>query len=81
VQRYLNYSKSGQYQERFGTRFFRALVATVGNERLQNLKRTTETLTDNIFWFTTLDNICREKFFGKVWYRTGKDGLHSLLDK
>jgi hypothetical protein len=81
VQRYLDYSKSGRYQDRFGTRFFRVLVATVGSERLKNLKQTTEKLTDNIFWFTTLENIRREKFFGKVWHRAGKDGLHSLLDK
>ena len=81
VGRYLDYSKSGRYQEQYGTRFFRVLVATVGSERLQNLKRTTEKLTDSIFWFTTLDNICREKFFRKVWHRVGKDDFHSLLDK
>ena len=81
VQRYLDYSKSGRYQGRFGTRFFRVLVATVGSERLKNLKQTTEKLTDNIFWFTTLDKVCKDRFFGKVWHRAGKDGLHSLLDK
>jgi len=81
VQRYLDYSKSGRYQDRFGTPFFRVLVATVGTQRLENLKRTTEQFTDSIFWFTTLDKVCPEKFFGKVWRRAGKDGLHSLVDK
>ena len=80
VQRYLDYSKSGRYRDRFGTRFFRVLVATVGSERLKNLKRTTEKLTDNIFWFSTLDKIRRETFFGKIWHRAGRDGLHSLLN-
>ncbi len=79
VQRYLDYSKSGRYHDRFGTRFFRVLIATVGSERLKNLKHTTEKLTDNIFWFTTLDQVRRERFLGKIWHRTGKDGLHSLL--
>ena len=79
VQRYLDYSKSGRYQEQYGTRFFRVLVATVGSERLQNLKKTTEKLTDNIFWFTTLDQIRKERFFGEIWHRAGKDGLYSLL--
>ena len=81
VQRYLDYSKSGSYEDRFGTRFFRVLVATVGTERLENMKKTTEKCTDSIFWFTTLSQVCREKFFGKVWKRAGKDGLYSLLDK
>ena len=81
VQRYLDYSKSGGCEERFGTKLFRVLVATVGSERLKNLKRTTERRTDSIFWFATLDQICRERFFRKVWHRAGKDGLHSLLDK
>ena len=65
----------------FGTPFFRVLVSTVGSERLQNLKRTTESLTDSIFWFTTLDKICKDRFFRKVWHRAGKDGLYSLLGK
>jgi hypothetical protein len=57
------------------------LVATVGSQRLANLKAATEKRTDSIFWFTTLDKICRERFFGKVWQRVGKTGLYSLLDK
>ena len=81
VQRYLDYSRSGRYQDRFGARFFRVLIATVGSERLKNLKQTTEKLTDNIFWFTTLGQVNRETFFGKVWHRAGKDSLHSLLDR
>ena len=81
VRRYLDYSKSGRYEERFGAKFFRVLIATVGNGRLQNLKRVTEKHTDSIFWFTTLGQVCRERFFGRVWHRAGKDGLHSLLDK
>lgn len=81
VRRYLDYSRSGRYEERFGAKFFRVLVATVGSGRLENLKRTTEKHTDSIFWFTTLGQVCRERFFGEVWHRAGKDGLYSLLDK
>jgi hypothetical protein len=81
VERYLDYSRSGRYEEHYGTRFFRVLVATVGTGRLENLKKTTEKLTDTIFWFTTLGNVCRERFLGKVWQRAGTDGLYSLLDK
>jgi hypothetical protein len=81
VQRYLDYSKSGGCEDRYGTKLFRVLVATVGSQRLANLKRATEKCTDSIFWFTTLDQVCRERFFGKVWQRAGKTGLHSLLDR
>jgi len=81
VRRYLDYSKSGRYEERYGAKLFRVLVATVGSQRLQNLKRATEKHTDTMFWFTTLGQVCRERFFGEVWQRAGKDGLHSLLDR
>jgi hypothetical protein len=81
VQRYMDYSKSGGYEKRYKAKYFRVLVATVGGQRLENLKRTTEKLTDSIFWFTTLGQICKERLFDKVWQRAGKDGLYSLLDK
>ncbi|RLF54691.1 MAG: hypothetical protein DRN13_02085 [Thermoplasmata archaeon] len=81
VVRYLDYSNSGRYEERYGTKFFRVLVATIGKGRLENLKRVTERHTDTIFWFTTLSHICRERFFDRIWQRAGKRGIYSLLDR
>jgi hypothetical protein len=79
VQRYLDYSESGRYQQRFGVRYFRALVATTGTQRLINLKGTTEQLTESIFWFTTLDQVWRGKVFDRIWMRAGQEGIYPLL--
>jgi len=79
VQRYLDYSESGRYEERFGSKYFRVLVATTGAQRLANLKQTTEELTDSIFWFTTLEQIWQGRTFDAVWMRAGQGGLYPLL--
>jgi len=81
VQRYLDYSLSGRYEQQFGSKFFRVLIATKGTQRLLNLKKVTEELTNTIFWFTTINQVSRENFFGKIWRRPGKHFLYSLLDK
>ena len=41
VQRYMDYSRSGGYEKRYMAKYFRVLVATVGGQRLENLKKTT----------------------------------------
>jgi len=79
VQRYLDYSKSGRYERRFGVPFFRVLLATTSPQRMANLKQTTEELTDSIFWFTTLDKISRGRLFDRIWLRAGQEGIHTLL--
>ena len=79
VQRYLDYSESGRYEQRFGVRFFRVLMATTSPQRTANLKRTAEELTDSIFWFTTLDQIWRGKMFDRIWTRAGHEGIYTLL--
>lgn len=79
VQRYLDYSESGRYQQISGCKYFRVLVATVGEQRLANLKQATEELTDSIFWFTTLEQIRQGKIFDHIWIRAGQKGVHPLL--
>lgn len=79
VQRYLDYSESGRYQQRFGVKYFRVLAATTGVQRLANLKQTTEKLTDSIFWFTTLEQVWQGWAFDCVWMRAGQEGVYPLL--
>ena len=79
VQRYLDYSKSGRYEKRFGVPFFRVLMATTSPQRMANLKQTTEELTDSIFWFTILDKVWQGRLFDRIWLRTGQSGRHKLL--
>ncbi len=79
AQRYLDYSESGGYEKRFGCKYFRVLVATTGQQRLANLKQTTEELTDSIFWFTTLEQIWQGKAFDAIWMKAGQEGLYPML--
>jgi len=80
VQRYLDYSMSGRYQQVSGVKYFRVLVATVGEQRLANLKGVTEELTDSIFWFTTLDQVKQGRVFDRIWLRAGQEGLYPLFE-
>ena len=56
IQAYREYTQSGQYSERFGTRSLRVLTVTTSQKRLANLKRTTEQASGGrMFWFTTFE--------------------------
>jgi len=80
VQTYLEFARLGFYRERFGVKFFRVLVITLTAERLANIKRTVEAVTDRIFLFTTLDQITSENAFGHIWQRAGYQGLYPLVE-
>jgi len=79
IQRYLDYSASGRYAKRFGVKYFRVLMATTSAQRMANLKRTVEELTDSVFWFTTLDQVSQGKAFDRIWTRAGCEGIYTLL--
>ena len=76
---YLYFADSSLYARRFGVRYFRVLVVTLGPQRLSHLKSTVETVADKIFWFTTLERITADKAFGPIWQRAGRRGLFPLL--
>jgi len=79
VQNYLEFAELGFYRERFGVQHFQVLVITLTLERLLNLKKSVEAVTDKFFWFTTLDQATVEKIFYSIWYKAGLDGLHPLI--
>jgi len=81
IQSYLEYAQSGYYQARYGVRYFRVLIITITLERLFNLKRLIEGLTNKIFWFTTMDQIRSRNVFQSIWYRAGRDGLFPLVEE
>ena len=80
VRLYLNYARSSLYKERYGLQFFRVLVATPSKQRLSNLIRSTEQLTDKIFWFTLAEHLTAGRVFEPIWERPGKKGVFSLLE-
>lgn len=79
VERYLQYSASGRYEERFGMKLFRVLVITTTPQRLLNLLAVAEERTDKIFWFTTLDEMKGNGILAPIWLRAGSPDTHQLL--
>lgn len=58
VAAYLEYYRSGRYQERYKTQGLRILTVTTGEKRLANLKAITEKVGGKSrFWFTTFSRI------------------------
>lgn len=80
VKSYLDFARSGYYQKIFGVRYFRCLIIAPTAQRLANLKKTVEEVTDKVFWFTTLDKITGNDVLSPIWLRTGHNGLHSLIE-
>jgi Replication-relaxation len=66
---YRAYTASGKYQERYHTTSLRILTVTTTEERLSNLKKTTEQAGGNkVFWFTTIDQVTVGNiFFSPIW--------------
>lgn len=62
VQAYIEYHKSGEYQNRYHARNFRLLILTTSMTRLMNLKEQCEQVApdDERFWFTTFDKVVRK---------------------
>ena len=81
VESYLEFAGLGYYRQRFGVKHFRVLVITLTQERLQNLKKTVETVTDQHFWFATLEQIDPESVFDSIWQQTGRHGRFPLIQR
>jgi len=79
VETYLEFSRLGYYEARFGMKYFRVLVITLTPARLFNLKKVVESVTDRFFWFTTLDQVTTGNALDPVWHRVGYKGTYSLF--
>jgi hypothetical protein len=66
---YQEYIRSGKYQARYQTRSLRILTVTTTEERLMNLKKTTERAGGkDLFWFTSIDRITTASvLFSPIW--------------
>lgn len=80
VRAYQAYWESGGYQARYRTTSLRILTVTTGEERLGNLKGTTEGAGGGqTFWFTTMERVTPEAVLtGAIWQMAGAEGLHPL---
>jgi hypothetical protein len=79
VESYLQYAISGAYEKRFGQPQFRVLVIANTERRMRSLQNVTLSLTDKIFWFSTIDSIVRLGFWSPVWVRSRNGERQPLL--
>lgn len=81
VSAYLEYYRSGKYQERYKTQGLRILTVTTGEKRLANLKTTTEKTGGKArFWFTTFEQVRKlDVLTDTIWQKAGEAGLHKLI--
>ncbi len=81
VSAYLEYYRSGKYQERYKTQSLRILTVTTGEKRLANLKAATEESGGRArFWFTTFEQVRKSDMLtGVIWQKAGESGLHTLV--
>lgn len=81
VQAYLEYYRSGKYQERYKTQGLRILTVTTGEKRLANLKAATEHAGGMArFWFTTFEQARNSDILlDPIWQKASETGLHSLI--
>lgn len=80
AQTYIEFGSLGYYQRRFGVKYFRVLIVTKTAERLKNLKKAVEKITDKLFWFSTIDQITPDKVFSPIWQHVGKQELYPLIE-
>jgi hypothetical protein len=79
VETYLRYAVSGEFAKRFGVPQFRVLVLVNSERRMHSLRAATASLTEKIFWFSTIEAVMREGFWSPVWLRSKGDGIQALL--
>jgi hypothetical protein len=79
VQSYVRYAISGRFTERFHQLQFRTLVVANSERRMASLRAATLTVTDKIFWFTTLEAIHRDGLWSPIWRRASDEARQSLI--
>jgi Replication-relaxation len=79
VESYVHYAISGAYEKQFGQHQFRVLVIAKTERRMRSLQAAILTLTDKIFWFSTLDSIAHAGFWSPVWLRARNGERQPLL--
>ncbi len=80
VSAYLEYYRSGKYQQRYKTKGLRILTVTTGEKRLANLKAAAERVGGRArFWFTTLEQVrTSDVLTDPIWRLGGSNEHHTL---
>lgn len=78
---YVQLATSGEYQRKFQQSRFRVLVLANSARRLNFIRKAVADVTEKLFWFATLEDTRREKFFKPVWQRPTGDTHQSLFEQ
>jgi hypothetical protein len=79
VEKYLQYAISGEFEHLIHRRQFRVLVVANSDARQKALQQATLTITDKIFWFTTIEAIRHQGFWSEIWVRPHTNQPNTLL--
>jgi hypothetical protein len=69
IRSYVSFAVSGKFEDHLGQAQFRTIVVTNSESRLASLRRATATVTEKIFWFTTIAQIKKQGFWSAIWQR------------
>lgn len=80
VRSYLNFAVSGEHARVFGEARFRVAVVANSERRMQSIRSAVASITEKIFWFTSLERIAKETFFGLIWRRPRGNQSQAFLE-
>jgi len=69
VTNYLRLATSGEFEKRFKNSRFRVCVIARSERRTRSIRQAVRGLTTKLFWFTSLDHVEANGFFGPIWLR------------
>lgn len=78
LKKYLEFAVSGNFERLFGPKQFRVLVVTNSERRLLSIRNVVRASTRKLFWFSTMQAINSNGFFGRVWLRPEGNTFESL---
>jgi hypothetical protein len=80
VRNYLAFAQSEEPERLFGRSRFRVLVVANSERRMRSIRRAVGSLIDRLFWFTDVEAIRRDGFWGRTWLRLAGDDRQALIE-
>lgn len=78
---YVQLADTGEYERKFQRSRFRVLVLANSARRLNFIRKAVAGVTEKLFWFATLEDTQREKFFNPMWQRPTGDTHQPLFEQ
>jgi len=78
VKGYVAFAASGEFEKQFGHSRFRVLVVLTSDARMHSLRAHISKTTFKLFYFSTLQKISTEGFWGNIWLRPEGQQTQSL---